>query len=179
MSVKLPFKIQRTRSGKKRLIARSRLSATDFRVAASKMGSRLKARKKALIAARKAERREAIETRWNGKETSSTARKGDWIVTALSPRRTALRDQDGALNVYVIRAAAFPGLYARMKGSNKFGKFFKAKGLVKAVYFSGGFDIVAPWGQRQRATTGYLLLNGKEVYGNHVQTFEATYKVLA
>jgi len=37
----------------------------------------------------------------------------------------------------------------------------------------------APWGERQRARAGYLLLNGTEVYGSNATTFAATYQVIA
>jgi hypothetical protein len=37
---------------------------------------------------------------------------------------------------------------------------------------------LAPWGQRERAPKGYLLLNGKDVYGNNAGTFEATYEMV-
>jgi hypothetical protein len=41
-----------------------------------------------------------------------------------------------------------------------------------------GFDIMAPWGERQVGEQGYLILNGGEVYGNNTDTFEATYELV-
>jgi len=138
----------------------------------------VRARKKSLVAARKAERREKVDTHWNGQETTNTAHPGDFVVTSLAHNHTALRDRSGSINSYVIRAKTFAKLYASVPGGNKFGRFYAAVSVVTAIYFSGGFDILAPWGRRQRALKGYLLLNGNEVYGNNAETFEATYAVL-
>jgi hypothetical protein len=49
---------------------------------------------------------------------------------------------------------------------------------VDALHLSGGFDIVAPWGERQTAPDGYLILSGRQVYGNNAETFAATYEVV-
>ena len=68
----------------------------------------LRARKIGYVAARKADKRETVETRWNGKETTNTAKPGDYIATNLTPKRQPLRDAAGELNTYVISAAAFP-----------------------------------------------------------------------
>ena len=42
----------------------------------------------------------------------------------------------------------------------------------------GGFDIAAPWGERQTTAVGYLLCNGPEVYGSSRNAFEGTYEVV-
>ena len=55
---------------------------------------------------------------------------------------------------------------------------YRAKGVVSAIALPGGFDIVAPWGERETAPAGYLLLNGTEVYGCNQETFVATYEVV-
>ena len=47
---------------------------------------------------------------------------------------------------------------------------------MSALSLPGGFDIVAPWGERQTGASGYLLLNGDEVYGISRDAFEATYE---
>ena len=39
-------------------------------------------------------------------------------------------------------------------------------------------EAVAPWGERQTAPDGYLILSGRQVYGNHAETFAATYEVV-
>ena len=54
---------------------------------------------------------------------------------------------------------------------------YRPKGVVEAIRFEGGFDIMAPWGEKQRASDGWLLLNGRDVYGNHQDTFTATYEL--
>ena len=119
--------------------------------------------------------RTTIETRWNGKESTITAEPGDWIVTNMTPKRELMRDNDGHLNVYAIRAEKFSSLYARDMGTTAEGDMYRPVSTVDALYFSGGFEIIAPWGEIQRADAGYILHNGDEVYGNAKETFEATY----
>jgi hypothetical protein len=164
-----------------RLESNKVLTAADFQAIAGK--SRLepmRARKTGLIAARRATRARKVETRWNGKETTNRAKAGDWIVTSLSPARKVLRDADGHKNTYVVPAGRFLELYAPLRGKEiaRLGKVYRPKGVVTALHFRGGFDILAPWGERQTAPAGYLILNGADVYGNNAETFEATYEAL-
>jgi hypothetical protein len=164
---------------KQRLVAPNQLVEAEFRKVADRIGRKaFKARKLGLIAARKAVEAETVETRWDSKETTNTARPGDWIVTNLSPKGKVLRDGEGNQNTYVVEADTFSGLYEPVGGQNTFGQIFKAKNTVDAVYLSGGFDILAPWGEKQTAREGYLLLNGKDVYGNNAKTFDATYEAV-
>jgi hypothetical protein len=164
---------------KSRLVAPTTLSPADFRRVADQLGRRpITARKIGYVAARQAERTEQIETRWEGRESQNTAQPGDWMVTSLSPQRGVLRDSGGHQNTYVIKAENFSRLYDPTTGRNEFGQVFKAKGTIEAVFLSGGFDVLAPWGQKQTAAAGYLVLNGGEVYGNNAQTFKATYEIL-
>ena len=58
------------------------------------------------------------------------------------------------------------------------GQFIKAYNVVEALYLSGGFDILAPWGQRQIAGVGYLLSDGRDVYDNAAATFDATHEIV-
>jgi len=161
---------------RRRLVARDRLSKADFRSVAKELdASPFPARKIGFVAARRAPREEIVETRWNNKETRNTAAPGDWIVTNLSPRKEVLRDKAGHANTYVIRADKFPQLYEPDVGETEFGQIYKPNGVVEAIRLSGGFQILAPWGQTQQSPDGYLLLNGTEVYGNDRETFEATY----
>jgi hypothetical protein len=155
---------------KHRLVAGTILKRSDFKRISTRLGTvGIRARKVAFVAARTARHREHITTHWNGKETTNSARPGDFIVTTLTRRRTVLRDKRGNPNQYVIKARTFRKLYGTAPGKNRFGKFFQSR---------RGFDIMAPWGQRERARRGYLLLNGNTVYGNNAQTFEATYNLL-
>ena len=164
---------------KNRLVASTPLSQDDFHKVADQIGRKpVKARKVGFVAARKAEQTETIETRWEGRETTNTARPGDWIVTSLTPDHDVLRDKNGNQNTYVIKAETFPNVYDATAGRNEFGQFYKAKGVVEAVYLSGGFDVFAPWGQKQTAGVGYLLLNGEDVYGNNAKTFDVTYEIV-
>jgi len=50
--------------------------------------------------------------------------------------------------------------------------------VVSALSLPGGFDILAPWGERQTGASGYLLLNGDEVYAASRAAFDATYEVI-
>jgi hypothetical protein len=124
-------------------------------------------------------RNEQIETRWNGRETSNTAEPGDWIVTALSADQMPLRDREGNLNIYVISAERFAELYEPTKVVSPSGTVFRSKGVIQALRLEKGFAILAPWGERQCGDSGYLILNGAEVYGNNAETFAATYEILS
>ena len=175
------FKIENTGIfwRKTRLVAPTTLEQADFYKVAERIGTTpFKARKIAFVAARKAVQAETVQTCLDGVETTNSAEPGDWLVTNLTSDHTILRDKSGHENTYIIKAGTFPSLYASIPGSNEFGQFFKANHLVDAVYLSGGFDILAPWGQKQVAKTGYLLSSGHDVYGNNASTFDATYEVL-
>jgi hypothetical protein len=100
-------------------------------------------------------------------------------VTNLTAERRLLRDRQGYVNSYVVRVRRFAKLYQPTDGKTRFGAIYQAKSLVSAIRLRGGFDIKAPWGERQRARAGYLLLNGTEVYGSNATTFAATYQVIA
>jgi len=166
---------------KARLVADTVLGPDDFRRIAGQVGGErlVRARKTGLVAARKASRRQVVETRWNGTETTNTANRGDWIVTNLTPDAQPLRDAEGQLNVYVVSAERFAGLY-EPTGTKKrrLGAVYRATSTVEAILFPGGFDILASWGERQVAASGYLIRNGGSVYGNHAQTFAATYEAV-
>jgi hypothetical protein len=159
------------------LRADAKLNADDFRSIAAHLKQRpTRARKIGYVAARQTQSRKKVETRWNGQETTNTALPGDWIVTSLSPSREILHDSQGSVNTYVIQAERFEALYEPAGGHNEAGAIYRAKGIVDAILLPGGFDILAPWGERQTAPTGYLILNGNEVYGNNADTFAATYE---
>ena len=165
--------------GKARLEADAVLTPADFARIAGELGqSPVRARKIGYVAAREAKVTETVETRWNGKETTNTARPGDFIVTNLTPARQVLRDGEGRENTYVIVAEKFVGLYEPTSESNAFGAIYRAKGVVSALPLPGGLDIVAPWGERQTGASGYLILNGDEVYGSSADAFDATYEVV-
>jgi hypothetical protein len=178
----LTFRIVRTgrRQDRSRLETDAVLTLADFQSIARAVGEPvLRARKTGFVSARRATKREVIETHWNGIETTNTARPGDWIVTNLTAERRLLRDREGYVNSYVVRVRRFAKLYQPADGKTRFGAIYQAKSLVSAIRLRGGFDIKAPWGERQRARAGYLLLNGTEVYGSNATTFAATYQVIA
>lgn len=165
-----------------RLVSDAKLTSADFDEIAEQIGvTSFRARKTGFVVAEKAKGGEVVETRWNGKETTNTARKGDWIVTSVYSRGETLRDREGHENRYVIAADRFSELYERAdsSGGSRKPDLFRAKGIVTAIRLDGGFDIVAPWGERQTAPAGYLILNGDEVYGNNAETFALTYEKLA
>jgi hypothetical protein len=169
------FKISRNERGN-RLKAEAALTPSEFQSIAKKLGHPpLSAHKIGYVAARRAEKSETVETRWNGRETTNTAHPGDWIVTNLSPLLEPLLDNEGHMNVYVIAAERFPQLYEPAEGKSGFGVVYRATGVVSALPFPGGLDIAAPWGERQTAHAGYLLCNGEEVYGSSQEAFDVTY----
>jgi hypothetical protein len=177
------FKIVRTGRGgdETRLVAKAALTRDDFRRIAGEAGSGrpVRARKTGLVAARRAGRCQVVETRWNGTETTNTARRGDWIVTNLTREARPLRDAERRLNAWVIPAQRFPSLYEPTGGDKgRLGAVYRATSVVEAIFFPGGFDIVTPWGERQTAASGWLIRNGDAVYGNHADTFAATYEVV-
>jgi hypothetical protein len=162
-----------------RLISDTKLTPDDFRKIAQDLGMQpFTARKSGLITARTAEHDETVETRWNGKETVNTARPGDRIVTNLDAHGVPLVDRDGNHNVYVVKADKFVTLYELGNTTSPLGQTYRARGTVEAIAFPGGFDILAPWGERQLADNGCLILNGGDVYGNHADTFNASYERL-
>ena len=163
-----------------RVLSDTALTPEDFHGIAGDLGiSPVAARKIGYVAARKAEKEERLETRSNGKETTNTARPGDFVVTNLTPQREPLRDRDNHLNIYVITAAKFADLYQPTGESNEHGEVHKAKGIISAIALPGGFDIAAPWGERQTAADGYLVCNGSEVYGVSRDAFDTTYEMMS
>jgi hypothetical protein len=173
------FRIVHTGPGRDdlRVEADTVLTADEFqRIARDLIRPVVRARKVGYVAARPAGEGEAVETHWNGKETTNTAHAGDWVVTNLSPQGEPLRDRAGNMDVYVIAADRFASLYQPTGERTELGAIYRASGVVDAIRLPGGFDIAAPWGERQQAPSGYLILNGGEVYGNNAETFAATYE---
>jgi hypothetical protein len=171
------FTVNTKAAGGPRLTARTKLTPDDFRAVAISVGvPPFAARKSGLISAVAATRDKKVETRWNGKETVNTARRGDRIVTNLDANGKPLVDRDGNHNVYVIKADTFDKLYELADTPEIVVATYRARGTVAAIALPGGFEILAPWGETQLADRGYLILNGPDVYGNNADTFEATYE---
>lgn len=161
-----------------RVVSEAVITPSDFQKLASQLGDQpMRASKVGFVAARRAQVAERITTLWNGTETENVAQPGDWIVANLSASREPLRDRSGNLNIYVISADRFPGLYEQAGELTPLGRVYTAKSTVLALRFSGGFDIMTPWGERQTAEDGYLILNDGDVYGNNSETFNATYQI--
>ena len=155
------------------------LNSSDFRSIAGELATApLQARKVGFIAANRADETQMIETSWNGSTSKATAKPGDYIAANLAADKSILRDGDGNASIYVIKADIFPALYQLDTGENEFGTMYKAISQVEALFLPAGFQIMAPWGEMQRADSGYLLLNNGEVYGNPRDTFEATYVII-
>ena len=170
------FEIEKDSAGKARLTAGHVLTIDDFAAIAARLGSDpFQARKSALIAARKCRATEAVESRWNGQETMNIAAAGDYIATSLDRDGRPLQDNEGHTNVYVISMDQFANLYQATAVHSDAGNTYRARGSVTAIFIPAGFEIKAPWGETQRADRGYLLHNGHDVYGNHADTFEASY----
>ncbi len=179
----MAFEIARLLRGVLRLTADAQISGSADFEALSQEAAQLgvicvKARKVGYVAARQADHEEEVTTLLDGTETRNVAGGGDWIVTNMDAKQNVLRDGDGQVNSYVIRRDRFGELYEPTGARNEFGGVCRAKGVVEAVAFAGGFDIVAPWGERQRAEAGYIVRTGGDVYGVHWRAFEATYEVL-
>jgi hypothetical protein len=174
------FQVDLKAAGGPRLTSTAKLTPEAFADAGRRMGAMpFAAQKSGLISAIAARRDERIVTRWNGQETVNTARPGDHIVTNLDARGRPLVDRDGNHNVYVIKADAFNMLYELADTPGIVVATYRARGTVQALALPGGFDILAPWGETQRADCGYLILNGADVYGNNAETFDATYERVA
>ena len=164
---------------RKRLYSDSKLTADDFAMIARALGTApLEARKIALVAARQAAAPEHIVTLWNGKESEAMAAPGDFVVTYLDRGgQQALRDDDGHCNTYVIAKDRFPELYERGRGTSEWGDVYRPRSRIRALRLGAGFDILAPWGERQTSAEGYLAENGGEIYGIAGQIFEDSYVV--
>lgn len=161
------------------LIAEAMLTPADFdRIRTAVGATAVRARRVGLVAARQATAEQEVVTRWNGVESKNKASPGDWIVTNMSLARDVLTDSQGSVNTYVIRADKFPALYDPDSGETKFGAVFKSKSVVDAIRLPGSFRLMAPWGRMQSGASGYLIRNGDEVYGNNLDTFEATYEII-
>ncbi len=162
-----------------RLIASDKLMKADFIAISEALDTPpLRARKVGHVGARRSRVKQRIETHWNGKETQNMAAPDDWIVTNLNVDLHAARDKDGHANTYVIRSDRFGDLYEATGRTGDFGDVYRATSQVEAIYIAGGFEIRAPWNEIQRAPSGYLILNGTEVYGNHEETFRASYEIV-
>lgn len=154
------------------------LTPADFDAVAAKLGVQpVLAEKIGFVAARRAEKVEQIETRFEGLETRNTAQVGDWVVTNMTPGRKPLRDRQGQLNTYVITAETFARLYEEAGQNTEFGTLHRATGTVTAIELPGSFDLMAPWKQRQKGAAGYLVRNGEDVYGIEKSAFHRTYDV--
>jgi hypothetical protein len=135
-------------------------------------------RKTGRVAALTATERQTVVTHWNGEETSNTAEAGDMLVTTLDAGGLPARDRDGHVNTYVIGPARFEALYrgtGEPAPQPEYGALFEARGEVEAFAAPGGFEIMAPWGEMERAASGYIVLNGEDVYGVAGEVFEQTY----
>src|SRR5262245_45183589 len=154
------------------------LTGSDFDALAKQLSvDPLLAQKIGFVAARRAATVERVETFSDGHETTNTANVGDWIVTNMTPHGVALRGSGGRFDTYVITADAFERLYEAVGRQSEFGALFSAKGAVSVIELPGSFDILAPWNERQKGKTGYLIRNGEEIYGIEKSIFHRTYDI--
>ena len=112
-----------------------------------------------------AAKREEVVTRLNGaEETRNIARPGDYIITGPHGER------------YVIGAAKFKSLYQLEEGRPA---RYRAKGRVRALRLEEDTELVAPWGEKQRAAKGGVVVQrvGKpaEIYLIDGRVFDETY----
>lgn len=161
------------------LVSRAQITPAEFYAIAQRLGRPVaRYRKTARVAARPAEEGVRIETRWNGVETVNEAAPGDMVVTALDADDAPLRDGDGCLNRFILRRARFAESYAPTPQWTEHGRIHRPRREIEALALPGGFDILGPWGERQTAERGFLISDGEDVWGNHADTFSATYQRL-
>jgi len=160
---------------------RTPLSVADFFQITRIMGGYTVLRKVGFVAVTVAAKPTRVVTYRKGIETDSTAGPGDYIATNLDPyTRMPLLSDDGHPDQYVIKADRLDEFYEDFGRKNAaYGRVYKAKSIVKAIYFQNGFDICPPWGGSQVAASGYLFLNDTEVYGCEAAACEQTYVVVA
>lgn len=165
-----------------KFIANERLTPEGFHQLAEKRGARpRRARKLSLIAARRLEESQEVQTWSDGLETVRMAKPGDWLATNIDRRGEPLRDREGRLDQYVISAEVFEASYdpvGPQQEVGSFGRTYAKRDSVLALPMPEGFDILAPWGERQTVSSGYLLLSGDEVYGVAEAAFLETYAFL-
>ncbi len=164
-----------------RLKADAQLTAADFHAIAKQVGHFDTRRKIGFVSAMVAGEPTQVVTYRGGKETENIAQPGDYIATNLLPDLEPQINQAGQLDQYVIRANRFFELYQTYQGKrNGYGEIFKAKSVVKAIYFSNGAAIAPPWGGRQICREEcYLFLNGSEVYLCDSESCDKTYEIVA
>ena len=182
----MSFTISETASGP-RLSSDQRLSAdVDFeaiiRDLATRGSSLFQAVKAAPVAARQIpeESRDIlVRTCINGSETINTAKPSDWIVTSLDIDARPMQDRQGMKNVYVVKDDRFHTIYDLSAHSTEDGIICHPKGEkpIDVLAFPGGFDIVAPWGERQQASSGVIVRKAGDVYGIHIEAFQKTYRI--
>jgi hypothetical protein len=174
------FEIARDSRGQ-RLKSDAKLTPEDFDAIAKQLGTKPeRARKFGIVAACMVRDAMTFDTVWASEKTKSEAVPGDWIVTNFGRDGKPITDRNDQVNQYVIKADRFPQLYKRIAGETEYGPRFQAREEteVYGIRFSGGIDILAPWGERQSVASGYLLRNGDEVYANEARSFEKTYEIV-
>ena len=178
-----------------RLVSAEKLTPNDFRTICDHLREYgytcERARKIGFAAAKQATAPTVVHTIYNQKETVNEAKPGDWIVVNMEGSFSRFQpgvhkvdnyliiDAAGNKDTYVIAAARFPELYEETEHTSKEGLVYRSKSTVDAVKVPGGFDILAPWGERQRRDAGYIVCNGREeVYGILDEVFERTYLIV-
>ena len=164
------------------LTATRELTYQDFRTIATLANQKpflLKLRKPKVpnAAAHFATRSGSLTTFNNtGTETENTYRKGDALITRLTPTGIA-RGINGEPNTYIVKKKDFPILFNFFKHHNNqeiiedgisYGRTCYGKNIVIALAFKNGLKIMCSWGpQKIENQTGYLFysLVTHTVYG--------------
>jgi len=112
-----------------------------------------------------ATKRQQVVTKINGiEETQNVARLGDHIITGGSGER------------YVMRPAEFKRLYELDGGRPA---RYRSKSRVRALRLTENVEIVAPWGEKQRALKGGVVVQRvgrpQDVYLIEKRAFRETY----
>lgn len=180
-----PF-IMKIVDGKPRIESHERLTSEHFERIVDELGRRKiqvlrGVRRVGKISARKAEKAEEVKTRCDGPQSNVKARRGDWIATTLDDNLMPILDRQGEKNIYVIKAKLFDILYVQIPNGQPGFYAPRAVNIADAIEISGGIDIVAPWGDRQRMKECWLVrksngtLRHEEIYGVAMTHFEITY----
>lgn len=127
--------------------------------------------KKTKVKARPAREGEKIDTiTSDGKETTNTAKEGDWVVQNLTK----------AGEVYILPEKKFKARYEFLNKWNNDWDYFKALGKCMAMrYYGENFEFMAPWNEKMVVKDRDMLCTPipeeNEIYRIAAKEFGETY----
>lgn len=176
-----------------RLIASEKITASEFDEIASALEefgvTPYPARKVGFIAVRVAEKPEPVHTKYYGQETKNEAMPGDWIAVNMDrdfqtkgisdADAHLVKDDHGNMDRYVIKRLEMKTNYRSTGKTTSQGGVYEAinpEANADVLHLRAGFDILAPWGERQIRQSGVLIRKNGEVYGIYDRAFDKTYE---